>query len=95
VQHHTKKPDLWALEPRQRALIEALKRSRNAVSNAEDAIYTDLPVVMALLWFQTPFADIAKAVQMDEPTLEAIFGVPMLDHCRKALSLKPKHRNVR
>ncbi|MCK1603909.1 hypothetical protein IVB02_21330 [Bradyrhizobium sp. 166] len=83
VQQSVSNTDLWAFEPRRDALVNALQRVRNEVTDAEEAIHSDLPVVMALVWFQTPLADIAKAVQMSEPELERIFGKPILKHIRE------------
>jgi len=78
VQQGVEKPFPWAFETRSAALIEGLKRSRNGVDNAIDATYADLPIVMALLWFRTPLAEIAKAVDLSERELETIFGKPII-----------------
>jgi hypothetical protein len=74
--------EIWAFEPRRDALIAGLKRVRN-VDNPEDAIYSDLPVVMSLLWFRTPLPEIAKALQMTEPKLEELWGGPIFDFIEK------------
>jgi hypothetical protein len=65
-----------------------LERCRNGVDGIEDAIYADLPLVMALLWLRTPFAGIAQALQVDEPKLEALYGTPILAFVREYYSPK-------
>jgi hypothetical protein len=90
VQQPQKTPMLWDFEPRRDALIEGLKRSRNGVDCVEDAIYADFPTVMALLWFQAPFAEIARALQIDEPRLEALYGPVILGFVRDSYSDRPK-----
>jgi hypothetical protein len=64
----------WAFEPRRDALVSGLCRVRNAAETPEGAIYSDLPVLMALMWLRTPLGDIAQALQMDEVELEEIWG---------------------
>ena len=44
------------------------------VVDSINSIYAVLPVVMALMWFRTPLAEIAWAVQLTEPQLEDFFG---------------------
>lgn len=88
VQQSSKKPMLWDFEPRRDALIAGLRRSRNGVAGVEDAIYADLPVVMALLWLRAPFADIAAALQIDEAMLERLYGKPILAFVRQYHWLK-------
>jgi hypothetical protein len=84
--------EIWAFEPRHDALVSGLCRVRNAVDTAEDAIYSDLRVVMALLWLETPFADLATALQMDEVKLEELWGPAILafvqNHLRPATAAR-------
>ncbi|MET4117855.1 hypothetical protein ABIB85_004461 [Bradyrhizobium sp. JR1.5] len=37
---------------------------------------------MALLWFHTPFDQIAAAIQMTEGELEEVFGSAIMDFCK-------------
>jgi hypothetical protein len=89
AQQPSKTPMLWDFEPRRDALIAGLQRSRNGVDSVEDACYADFSVVMALLWLRTPFADIARALQIDEPMLEALYGKPILAFVREYYLPKP------
>jgi hypothetical protein len=74
VQHAQGNARPWDVAPRRDALLTALTRSRASVETVVDSIYSDLPVVMSLMWFRTPLSEIARAVQLTEPQLEEFFG---------------------
>jgi hypothetical protein len=74
VQHTEGSERPWNIAPRRDALFTALTRGRVGVETVVDSIYSDLPVVMSLMWFRTPLSEIARAVQLTEPQLEEFFG---------------------
>ena len=85
----------WHFEPRRDALVEALNRSRVGIETVEDSIYCDLKVVMALLWFRAPLAEIARAVQLTEVQLEEFYGPAIIGFIRDFYVAPPENRPVR
>jgi hypothetical protein len=85
----------WHFDPRRDALVEALKRSRHGVETVEDSIYCDLKVVMALLWLRAPLADIAKAIELTEVQLEALYGPAIIGFIRQFYGATPEDRQAR
>jgi hypothetical protein len=88
VQQPEKKPRPWSFETRRDALVTGLERSRASVDNSEDSYYCDALVVQALLWFRTPVAEIARAIEITEAGLEEIYGVQIFKHWRDVEGIK-------
>lgn len=90
MQQVEKTPRSWSFETRRNALVTALERSRVGVDNVEDSYNCDALVVMALLWLRAPIPEICRAIEVDEVTLEKIYGAPIMKFWREYYPVRNK-----